>query len=266
MASAKRGGIVGRHQQRIDAGARDFAAAGNVGRDNGAPAGGRFQQAFRQAFPPRRQHRDMRPRPDRRDVFDKAEHLDARPRFPAFDFAPSIEAGLAGSRSPAISSRMASPRCVRRSCASTSVRTPLSSSRRPTKPAVTGPAGSGSGLRRSVSTPEPGTVKIRSGDNAERRHRRAVVRILHEHSRLRAFEKKPQQRRQNRTDDLRLQRRRRESETKTGQRIQPRKRHPERGQRADDGRLQRDVMHEIGLQLPIQRPHLPDDAERDRAD
>ena len=76
----KRRGVVRRHQQGVDAVARDLAATRHVGGDDRPPAGGGFQQAHRQALAQRRQHGDMRPRPERADVIDVAE--EGQPRTP----------------------------------------------------------------------------------------------------------------------------------------------------------------------------------------
>ena len=76
------GGVVGGHEQGIDAGARDGAAAGNVGRNDRAPARRGLEQALGQSLAPRRQHRDMRGRPDLADVGDVAEQLDAAALLP----------------------------------------------------------------------------------------------------------------------------------------------------------------------------------------
>ena len=73
---------------------------------------------------------------------------------PRGDLELRMLAGLAGSGEPASSRRQS--RLVARMIlkAASRVRTPLSSSMRPTKAKVTGPSGSGIGRKRSVSMPE----------------------------------------------------------------------------------------------------------------
>ena len=83
----KRLRIVNRHQQRVDARARDLAAAGHVGRNDRPAAGGGFQQAFRQALRAATAAPRYAPPPRRGDVGHVAEHARCiGPLAPALDF------------------------------------------------------------------------------------------------------------------------------------------------------------------------------------
>ena len=141
IASASACGIVRWHQQRVEARPRDFPAAWNVGRDQRAPAAAAWSVSGN---------------PSRRDGStamladaQNAAMYSTNPRclrfgrlLQALISASGIEVRLA-SGSPAINSRMSWPREVRRSCAAMRVRMPLSSTSRPAKAMVIGPADSG---------------------------------------------------------------------------------------------------------------------------
>src|SRR5262249_3099560 len=91
----ERVGILERHQQRVDVRAGNLPASGHVGRDQGAAAGGGLEQAQRQSLAVRRQHRDMRARPQRSDIGNEAEMLDVGSPRPRFDL-PRWDRGRVG--------------------------------------------------------------------------------------------------------------------------------------------------------------------------
>ncbi len=164
MAAAKRGRIVDRHQQAGFAGPDDFAASRHVGGDHWPAAGGGLEQAFRQALAPRRQHRDMRARPERRDVVDVAEPGDAGLAAPAGRPPASLDrrrigrVGRSGEQQLDIRAALPQqPLCARSACGCPC--RPRAGRRRPSS---TGPAGSGIGCSVSMSTPEPGISTMRS--------------------------------------------------------------------------------------------------------
>ena len=102
IAPASASASSSRNEQRIHAIAGNFPAPGNVGRDQGPAARGRFQQAFWQTFPPRRKNGHVRLRPRRcvcrrrgREAEGSRRAASRRAR------ASGIEAGLKGSGSPA---------------------------------------------------------------------------------------------------------------------------------------------------------------------
>ena len=190
----ERGRIVRRHQQRIDAIARNHAAAGHVRGDDrrarkrrlragswaalrGATAAPRYAPWPRRCGCPAHGRAPRRLRAVSRTAISLA----------------GIEAGLAGSGSPASRRRSGTPRLVRMSCAAISVRTPLSSSRRPTKAAVTGPSGSGSGVELIGIDAGAGNKKDTLLADTQRANGGAVILILHQHKCRGALEQKAQQ-------------------------------------------------------------------------
>ncbi len=126
--------IVRRHQKGINAVPGDFPAAGNVcGHDRPAIGGG-FQKTS-SATPPAGTAGPQcatAPRPPRCRSHARGPPHTAR-CLQRSTSAVGIEAGLAASGSPAISSRTRWPCFVINSCAATSGRRPLSSSRRADK-------------------------------------------------------------------------------------------------------------------------------------
>ena len=172
--------IVNRHQKTGLAGNDDLAATGNVGGDHGARACGGLQERERQAFAVGRQNGDVCARPKTGNVIDVTEPGDARFAVPRCRLLGVTEAGLAGSGVPAINNCVSTSRARNILCASTSVRIPLFSRRRPTKAAVGGPAGSGSGNSRADVDAGAGNERDAGLCNAERHQCCPVVVVLYE--------------------------------------------------------------------------------------
>ena len=147
----------------------DLAASRHVAGDDRPPAGRGFEQRFRQPLAiGGRQHRDRGLGPDLAHVLDPAEphRRPARRRAPP---APGRRAnrGLSGSVGPASTSSTASPSARSRRTEATASGTPLLRSMRPTSATLMlGPpgfaTGSGSGAKCAVSTPEP-RIRTRRG-------------------------------------------------------------------------------------------------------
>ena len=167
-----------------------------------------------------------------------------------------------GSGVPASRVRTVIPRCRSWSWARTKVATPLSSSSRPTKPTVTGSGGSGCGFRRSVSTPEPGMIAMRELATPSFATMASSSGFCTSTVVFGRFSREAQDRCRDRPQQPRLGAVRREDEAKTGERVQLRHRQPERGDRAQEGRHQRDVVDDVWLDLPVERSHGPDRCQR----
>ena len=77
IAPAKGRSVVNRHGESGHPFDGDLAAARSVGGDHRTPASCRLEQALRQPLAPRGEHGKIRPLPDRPDVGNVAEPLDA---------------------------------------------------------------------------------------------------------------------------------------------------------------------------------------------
>ena len=97
--------------------------------------------------------------------------------------------------------------------------------------------------------------------DAERGDGGAVVIVLHQHRCAWTVEQETQQAAHNETGGPRFRRFRREGEAQPCKGIQCANWQAERCERADDGWLQRNVMHKIGLHLAINPPHVADEAQ-----
>ena len=175
-------GVVERHEQAGLAGPHDLAAAGNVGCDHRPAAGRGFEQALRQAFAPRRQHRDMGARPDAAMSVDMAEPGDAGLAAPACGFA--ARSPRRDWRDPAC--RRSEVRRRSRAGAAADARgsgcgCPCRSSKRPTKAMVDGPGRLGHRLQRFDVDAGARDQHDPFGGDAEREHAGAVVGVLDQH-------------------------------------------------------------------------------------
>src|SRR5262249_6986204 len=94
----QRFGIIERYQQGIDAGTRDIAASGHVGRNQRPAAGRSFEKAQWHALAMRRQDRDMGARPECADVFHITEMADVGPAAPGFDLVGRYGGRVCGIR------------------------------------------------------------------------------------------------------------------------------------------------------------------------
>ncbi len=118
MACASASTSSTRHEKCVHVGTRDGAAARDISGNKRSPTGGRLDQTERQTFAMGRQHGDMGPPPQGRDIFDKPQIAEISLGFPTLDLLRGNGSWICGIRNAGNQEADIAPalyeRCMRR--------------------------------------------------------------------------------------------------------------------------------------------------------